>query len=104
MTLVCRDLDLDPKRYPPRSFSHQVSNLKNELVDHETFAERAETHLEKTLAEAYAQRFLLGLGVSHAPLVEGVRGHRYERPLSTMRAFFNSRRMSSRNFSGSTSS
>jgi DNA helicase II / ATP-dependent DNA helicase PcrA len=54
MTLVCRDLDLDPKRYPPRSFSNQVSNLKNELVDHETFAGRAETHLEKTLAEAYA--------------------------------------------------
>ena len=40
MTLVCRDLDLDPKRYPPRSFSAQVSNLKNELVDHETFAGR----------------------------------------------------------------
>ena len=54
MTLVCRDLDLDPKRYPPRSFSAQVSNLKNELVDHETFAARAETHIEKTLAEAYA--------------------------------------------------
>ncbi len=54
MTLVCRGLDLDPKRYPPRSFSHQVSNLKNELVDHETFAGRAETHLERTLAEAYA--------------------------------------------------
>ncbi|MDQ1629246.1 MAG: ATP-dependent helicase UvrD/PcrA [Actinomycetota bacterium] len=54
MTLVCRDLDLDPKRYPPRSFSNQVSNLKNELVDHETFAGRAETHIEKTLAEAYA--------------------------------------------------
>ena len=53
MTLVMRDLDLDPKRYPPRSFSNQVSNLKNELVDHETFAGRAETHLEKTLAEAY---------------------------------------------------
>jgi DNA helicase II / ATP-dependent DNA helicase PcrA len=53
MTLVYRDLDLDPKRYPPRSFSNQVSNLKNELVDHETFAGRAETHLEKTLAEAY---------------------------------------------------
>jgi DNA helicase II / ATP-dependent DNA helicase PcrA len=61
MTLVCRDLDLDPKRYPPRSFSNQVSNLKNELVDHETFALRAETHLEKTLAEAYRlyQRRLL---------------------------------------------
>ena len=61
MTLVCRDLDLDPKRYPPRSFSNQVSNLKNELVDHETFARRAETHMEQTLAEAYAlyQRRLL---------------------------------------------
>ncbi len=53
MALVCRDLDLDPKRYPPRSFSTQVSNLKNELVDHETFARRAETHTEQTLAEAY---------------------------------------------------
>jgi DNA helicase-2/ATP-dependent DNA helicase PcrA len=61
MTLVCRDLDLDPKRYPPRSFSNQVSNLKNELVDHETFAGRAETHMEQTLAEAYRlyQRRLL---------------------------------------------
>ena len=45
MTLVCRDLDLDPKRYPPRAFSAQVSNLKNDLVDHETFATRAETHM-----------------------------------------------------------
>jgi DNA helicase II / ATP-dependent DNA helicase PcrA len=61
MTLVCRDLDLDPKRYPPRSFSAQVSNLKNDLVDHETFAARAETHIEQTLAEAYKlyQRRLL---------------------------------------------
>ncbi len=54
MTLVCRDLELDPKRYPPRAFSAQVSNLKNELIDHETFAARASNHQEKTLAEAYA--------------------------------------------------
>jgi DNA helicase-2/ATP-dependent DNA helicase PcrA len=54
MTLVCRDLDLDPKRYPPRAFSNQVSNLKNELIDHETFSGRAANHQEKTLAEAYA--------------------------------------------------
>jgi DNA helicase-2/ATP-dependent DNA helicase PcrA len=53
MTLVCRDLDLDPKRFPPRSFSAQVSNLKNELVDPETFASRAQNMVEKTLAEAY---------------------------------------------------
>jgi DNA helicase-2/ATP-dependent DNA helicase PcrA len=54
MALVCRDLDLDPKRYPPRSFSAQVSNLKNDLVDHETFAGQARTHVEGVLAEAYA--------------------------------------------------
>jgi len=54
MTLVCRDLDLDPKRYPPRGFSNQVSNLKNELIDHETFAQQASNHQEKTLAEAYS--------------------------------------------------
>jgi len=42
---------------------------------------------QKTLTEAYPDRFLLGIGVSHAPLVEGLRGHRYERPLSAMRAY-----------------
>lgn len=42
---------------------------------------------QKTLTEAYPNRFLLGLGVSHAPLVETVRGHRYEKPLSAMRAY-----------------
>ncbi|NHC16184.1 DNA helicase PcrA [Motilibacter deserti] len=54
MGLVCRELDLDPKRYPPRSFSNQVSNLKNELIDHEAYAAKAETDLERKLAEAYA--------------------------------------------------
>jgi probable F420-dependent oxidoreductase len=42
---------------------------------------------QKTLAEAYPNRFLLGLGVSHVPLVEKLRGHRYEKPVSTMRAY-----------------
>jgi DNA helicase II / ATP-dependent DNA helicase PcrA len=55
MTLVCRELDLDPKRYNPRSFSAQVSTLKNELVDHEAYRRVARTHLEETLAEAYAR-------------------------------------------------
>ncbi|MCG5217272.1 DNA helicase PcrA [Streptosporangium sp. KLBMP 9127] len=53
MAMVCREMDLDPKRYPPRSFSAQVSNFKNELIDYETAAERASSHLEKTLAQAY---------------------------------------------------
>jgi probable F420-dependent oxidoreductase len=42
---------------------------------------------QKTLAEAYPDRFLLGLGVSHVPLVEKLRGHRYEKPVATMRAY-----------------
>ncbi|MFC4057875.1 DNA helicase PcrA [Planomonospora corallina] len=53
MAMVCREMELDPKRYPPRSFSAQVSNFKNELVDYETAAAQAATHLERTLAEAY---------------------------------------------------
>ncbi|MEE1756104.1 DNA helicase PcrA [Streptomyces sp. SP18CS02] len=53
MALCCRDLDLDPKRYPPKSFSAKVSNLKNELIDEETFADQAADGFEKTLAEAY---------------------------------------------------
>jgi probable F420-dependent oxidoreductase len=41
-----------------------------------------------TLAEQSGNRFLLGLGVSHAPLVEGVRGQTYsDKPVATMRAY-----------------
>lgn len=54
MALVCRDLDLDPKRYPPKSFSAKISNLKNELIDEEDFAAQATDGFEKTLAQAYA--------------------------------------------------
>ena len=32
MTMVGRDLDLDPKRYPSRSLSAQISNLKNDQI------------------------------------------------------------------------
>jgi DNA helicase-2/ATP-dependent DNA helicase PcrA len=55
MSLVCRELDLDPKRYPPRSFSAQVSNLKNELVDEEENASRVEegAPAARMLADAY---------------------------------------------------
>ncbi|WP_326688486.1 DNA helicase PcrA [Streptomyces sp. NBC_01795] len=53
MALVCRDLDLDPKRFPPKAFSAKVSNLKNELVDEEDFSGQAADGFEKTLAEAY---------------------------------------------------
>jgi probable F420-dependent oxidoreductase len=39
---------------------------------------------QKTLAEAFPDRFLLGLGVSHGHLVAGVRKHDYAKPYSHM--------------------
>jgi probable F420-dependent oxidoreductase len=45
------------------------------------------TAAQLTLSEAYPERFLLGLGVSHARLVEGIRGHQYKRPLDAMRRY-----------------
>ena len=40
----------------------------------------------RALAEAWPRRFILGLGVSHAPMVER-RGHSYDRPVSSMREY-----------------
>jgi DNA helicase-2/ATP-dependent DNA helicase PcrA len=64
MALVCRELDLDAKHHPPKAILAQVSNLKNELIDHETFAARADGYREKALAEAYGeyQRRLVAAG------------------------------------------
>jgi probable F420-dependent oxidoreductase len=39
---------------------------------------------QRTLSEAYPDRFILGLGVSHVPLVEMLRGHSYKKPVSAM--------------------
>lgn len=41
----------------------------------------------RTIAALHPGRFVLGLGVSHAPLVEGMLGKDYGRPLATMRAY-----------------
>lgn len=40
-----------------------------------------------TLRSVYGDRFILGLGVSHVPMVEGLRGHRYEKPVPAMRRY-----------------
>lgn len=38
LTMVARELDLDPKKYPAKALSSKISNLKDELVDPETYA------------------------------------------------------------------
>ncbi len=55
MTMVGRDLDLDPKRYPARSLSAQISNLKNELVTPEAWADKASNAAEKVVADVYTR-------------------------------------------------
>ena len=40
-----------------------------------------------SLNRLYDGRFILGLGVSHVPLVEGARGHNYGKPVASMRAY-----------------
>ena len=47
---------------------------------------------QRTLAEQSGGRFLLGVGVSHRPMVEGLRGHAYGRPVATMRAYLEAMR------------
>lgn len=42
---------------------------------------------QRTLAEAFDGRFLLGIGVSHQPLIEGVRKQPYTKPYSLMKRY-----------------
>jgi len=55
MQLVCRDLSLDPKRFPPRAVLNWVSNLKNELVDTDSANDRVNTALEEGYLAAYKE-------------------------------------------------
>jgi alkanesulfonate monooxygenase SsuD/methylene tetrahydromethanopterin reductase-like flavin-dependent oxidoreductase (luciferase family) len=41
----------------------------------------------KTVAELSGERFMLGIGVSHKPLVANLRGHSYDKPYSYMREY-----------------
>jgi DNA helicase-2/ATP-dependent DNA helicase PcrA len=50
---VLRDLDLDPKRFPPRAVHAAISNAKNEMLDFETYSARAEKVFEHRTAEVY---------------------------------------------------
>ena len=54
MSLVCRDQELDPKRYPVRAVMNAVSTFKNELIDYERAALEAASPPQKVYAAAYA--------------------------------------------------
>jgi DNA helicase-2/ATP-dependent DNA helicase PcrA len=65
IAMVQRELNIDSKRYPPRGISVQISNLKNELVSPEQFAERASNATEKVVGEIY-ERYQRRLAESQA--------------------------------------
>ncbi|BAW93666.1 ATP-dependent DNA helicase [Actinomyces sp. Chiba101] len=55
VTLIVRELGIDPKRFTPKAFAHRISDLKNELVTPAEYAEKAVTAnpFERYLAEVY---------------------------------------------------
>ncbi|WP_295660672.1 DNA helicase PcrA [uncultured Nocardioides sp.] len=54
MTLVLRDLELDPKRYQPGAVLHWVSNHKNDLRDADEAAKDTKNSFEEAYAAAYS--------------------------------------------------
>src|SRR5699024_2574412 len=55
MQLVCADLGIDPKKSPVRKVLNWVSNLKNELIDHESAAAHANGPEEEPFVEPYKE-------------------------------------------------
>lgn len=54
ITMIVKDLNLDPKKYAPKALANRISNWKNELVDAETAAADAhEGHFDKVASEVY---------------------------------------------------
>lgn len=47
------DLDIDTRRYTPRQIHNQIGHAKDELIDEDTFLERATTHVERAIGEVY---------------------------------------------------
>ncbi len=56
ITLVAKGLELDPKRFTPKSMQHKISALKNELIDDEAYSSSAnhKDPFERAVAEVYA--------------------------------------------------
>jgi probable F420-dependent oxidoreductase len=52
----------------------------------------AMANAQRGLNEQSGNRFLLGVGVSHKPLVSDMRGHAYGKPVATMRSYLDAMR------------
>ncbi len=72
LSLVSKDLGIDPKSYSPKYLLGQISNLKNELIDYEHAISKAVTAQEQTVAQAYGEyqrRLMLASAVDFDDLI-----------------------------------
>ena len=53
VSMCVRDLDMDPKRFPPRNLQATISNAKNELIDWETFGSSGTGFYHEKVADVY---------------------------------------------------
>ena len=68
MSIVARELELDPKRYPPKALISKISALKDELIDPADFARTSGSgagEFDTVLAQAY-DRYQVRLRQAHA--------------------------------------
>ena len=54
IAIVCKDLNLDPKRYPPRQFASTISNAKNELLGPADYLNSTSNQYEQICADVYS--------------------------------------------------
>ena len=54
ITIVAKELNLDPKRYPARQFQSMISNAKNELLGPQDYVNAASNQFEQVVADVYA--------------------------------------------------
>jgi len=55
ITAICRDRDLDPRRYPPRAIANRISSWKNDLLDAAGAASVAADHLQRTAVDVFTE-------------------------------------------------
>jgi DNA helicase-2/ATP-dependent DNA helicase PcrA len=51
--MCVRDLDLDPKQFPPKGIRAAISNAKNELIDFESFSSQGSGPYHERVADVY---------------------------------------------------
>ena len=54
ITIVAKELNLDPKKYPARQFQSMISNAKNELMGPQDYVNAASNQFEQVVADVYA--------------------------------------------------